>query len=225
MAIRFEDNLRTLAENLLTLEVNTILKPEITGEKMPPPEAAVADLATLYGDALEAIARAEQPQQATPRASAETFDDMVVRADAMLSEPAIAGNQTETLTVRRIRDSCRKVSGLLNAEKARREVTGQSGGSRETEHGHALELLPDELVLLRKLWDIGLEQIAFQTVIQIDGDVITRIRSELAESNAQNQRLLEIHNGAVTTSIEFWKGLVELLGSFLKGVTELIRGR
>jgi len=44
----FADRLRTMAENVLTLEVNTIICPHIEAEKMPPPEHAFIDVANEY---------------------------------------------------------------------------------------------------------------------------------------------------------------------------------
>jgi hypothetical protein len=97
--------------------------------------------------------------------------------------------------------------------------------SHESAHDHRMELLPDELVMLRKTWDIGLQQIVYQTVIQLDGDVITRIQSAFAEPNERNRHLLEIHTTAVATSTAFWKGLVDLIGSFLSGIVHLLPGK
>ena len=47
---------RRVASDLLTIEVNTIIKPCMTARKMPPPPIALSDVAGTYANYLEQVA-------------------------------------------------------------------------------------------------------------------------------------------------------------------------
>eukprot|EP01008_Symbiontida_sp_HLA12_P000282 NODE_1281_length_628_cov_1.760396_g1271_i0.p2 GENE.NODE_1281_length_628_cov_1.760396_g1271_i0~~NODE_1281_length_628_cov_1.760396_g1271_i0.p2 ORF type:complete len:109 (+),score=42.54 NODE_1281_length_628_cov_1.760396_g1271_i0:2-328(+) len=76
-----------------------------------------------------------------------------------------------------------------------------------------LPLATEELVLIRKIWDMGLEHIAMQTVIQLDGDVITRIQARYADKDSKV--IHRIHNQSVSVSLKFWGQLVRILKDIL----------
>ena len=73
-----------------------------------------------------------------------------------------------------------------------------------------LDLTPQQITLIRKAWEIGTERIVLQTVIQIDGDVTTRLSERFAKT--PNDTLLQIHNDSIETSTRFWSNLVKTLG-------------
>jgi hypothetical protein len=76
-------------------------------------------------------------------------------------------------------------------------------------------LLPDlnlplkHEMLLKKINDIGTEEIVMQTLVELDGDVTTRIQERFA--NDQNNVLLKIHAEAVDTSIGFWSKIADMI--------------
>jgi hypothetical protein len=72
-----------------------------------------------------------------------------------------------------------------------------------------LDLTIDQITLIRKAWELGTEQIMLQTVIQIDGDVTTRMSERFAMDF--NQTVLSIHNNSISTSTLFWANLVKTL--------------
>ncbi len=77
---------------------------------------------------------------------------------------------------------------------------------------------------VRKIWDVGTERVALQTVIQIDGDVITRVRADLADAEAN--LLYQAHLQGIKTSVESWRFLVEIVGKLAgKAASVLIAGR
>ena len=55
-----------------------------------------------------------------------------------------------------------------------------------------------------------------QTVIQLDGDVVTRIRP--ARARLDNDPLFIIHNSAVSTSVGAWTRLVGALEAFAQTI-------
>jgi hypothetical protein len=76
-----------------------------------------------------------------------------------------------------------------------------------------------EVVLVRKIWEVGTEEIAMQTVVLIDGDVFNRILSGW-ETDAE-QSLHVLHRQAVEASVAQWTNLfriaAELIGSVFQG--------
>ena len=84
-----------------------------------------------------------------------------------------------------------------------------------------LDLTPDIFLHLRKAWEIGTENIILQTVIQIDGDVTTRMAESFSVN--PNKTVLEIHNNSIETSTQFWSNLVKTLGEISGKISGLFR--
>ncbi|MCS7004877.1 MAG: hypothetical protein NZM38_06075 [Cytophagales bacterium] len=77
-----------------------------------------------------------------------------------------------------------------------------------------MELSPEEITLIRKVWEIGTQQVLLQTVIQIDGDITSYIATPLLEMNQYLQSIiLNIHNDAVATSTRSWSALFNTIMS------------
>lgn len=74
-----------------------------------------------------------------------------------------------------------------------------------------LDLTTAQVTLLRKAWEVGTERIALQTVIQIDGDVTTRIAERFLK-NQDKDIVLKIHNDSISTSTSFWTSLMRAMG-------------
>ena len=84
-----------------------------------------------------------------------------------------------------------------------------------------LYLDPDQLALLRKIWEVGTTEIAMQTVVQLDGDVVTRILAKYADR--EFEILHRLHNQGVDTAIGFWKDLIGVLKDFFQDIIKFIR--
>jgi hypothetical protein len=192
-----------IAGDLFTLEVNTIVKANMTGEKFPSVAEALEQIADDYEKTLFFL---ESGSSNTPvTASGESagsdaskrFEELALRANAMLS--SIARDSLSSPSAEadyymrcRIRDSALRLVPLAKAPDGK--------------------LTAAELAVIRKIWELGTEEIAFQTVIQLDGDVVTRLQPKYANPS---QRLVHaIHGEAVGVSVGFWKSLVELLETF-----------
>jgi len=86
-----------------------------------------------------------------------------------------------------------------------------------------LDLSPDQITLLQKAWDIGTEPILLQTIIQIDGDVTTRMSESFAKK--PNDTILGIHNQSIVTATTFWSNLVKLITEVVGKTFEWVLGR
>jgi hypothetical protein len=80
----------------------------------------------------------------------------------------------------------------------------------------------EALTMIRKIWDIGVDSIVFQTVQQLDGDVIFRVRSGLDLS--KRQVLLEAHQQACNVAMSYWRSMFELIAALVSGLANRIFG-
>ena len=83
-----------------------------------------------------------------------------------------------------------------------------------------LKLTRRQVTRLRKIWEIGLETIVMQTVVQIDGDVVTRVDPD--QLTRESALLLEIHNRSIGVSVGYWKELVQLAATLVKGLWDAV---
>jgi len=237
----FKDTISLVAKNLFTLEVNTIIKANILGTKMPPAVHALLDIASDYDAQLSvyeaelAMTPVEQPAAAKDEtgkhvANEELFHWLRRRADDCMGsfrDPAatrfLVDLKLRLLLLQRIKDNCDQIRSIFQGLAHRKaELPKGKALSREaTSHGTAdLPLHPNELLTLRKIWEIGLEEILAQTVIQVDGDVTTRVHPNVVSGDMA--QLLNIHQQSVSNSVGIWKGLASMLGSFMENVGQLV---
>ena len=221
------EHFKTILENLYNLEINTIVKDNITGQKMPPPEHALIDLAQLYDLKLAELGAPFDRGGGEVSGGPSEYEQIHRRAQSLIS--ALAGalvvpddRAAEVFLVYRIRDTAAQMKSVFQAAAARQQSVPDPM-TRASASEKPVELKPDELVLLRKAWDLGLEEIAFQTVIQLDGDVLQRLHPRYA--GTQQAALLGLHDGAVRTCLDYWRTLVDLLGAFAEGVGRLLGAR
>lgn len=262
-----------LAANLLTLEVNTILKDNMSGQKMPTPANALVDVIQDYhvylstqavqfgplGNVLppwiDRISRSFDwgiqpfPPSNPPGKRAQTATD----SQFLRTYPLTVGAQ-ELDTMREtavwlheMRDRTALVARgqpIDEAGELPREVVAAAAqfirefraeddavldriqrncdqlksivGNQPVSRDATLTLAGDDVVLLRKVWELSTELIIMQTVIQIDGDVVTRVQP--GRERAQDAVLHSVHNDAVSTSFRHWSFLLRALGQ-LAGTT------
>jgi hypothetical protein len=81
---------------------------------------------------------------------------------------------------------------------------------------------PEALTVIRKIWDIGTDIIVFQTVQQLDGDVIFRVRRGL--DLAKQHALLEAHQQTCNVAMSYWRSMFELIAALISGLTDRIFG-
>jgi hypothetical protein len=109
------------------------------------------------------------------------------------------------VTTPRLREAAKDFVGVTRAELQELEDAG-----RTTSRAAA-----DTMTLIRKIWDIGADQIIMQTVVQLDGDVIFRARRDaLAQAN---QVFAQAHERATSTALGHWHNLFNLITGLLRG--------
>jgi hypothetical protein len=232
------ERFRTIAENLLTLEVNTIVTRGITAPKMPAPEHAIIEIVNTYRDFLNCVIDrvGVRNERLAPSADLD-----FLTTDERSASPAVfeqiralvrnllarQGELSFTLTSKeghllsRIWDNADQLKGLFERLPEKNVLLRRDGHFVPT----PIHPEPKDIVLIRKMWELGTDVILTQTVIQIDGDVVTRLRDDLLLDAATLDSVLKIHDRAVGTSLNFWHGMVSVLGTFLRGVADLAFAR
>ncbi|MBE2221332.1 MAG: hypothetical protein IAF02_07315 [Anaerolineae bacterium] len=87
-----------------------------------------------------------------------------------------------------------------------------------------LPLRDSEMVMIRKVWELGTEVIAMQTIVQVDGDVITRLNPIYLDETTY-PRLHDYHNKGVNIALEHWSSLVNVAKELIIATARGISGR
>jgi hypothetical protein len=268
MADDWEERVRGIAGALLTLEINTIEKSNMSAAKMPDVPLALHELVALYeGELIERhfritdeLLQAAQDRLKYPddpareqaldtwafksgdKSSAnltngpKTFEALAWAALAAKRQigdlPALASIADTTMLaaasdrglLQRILTNCRQlrqVTLLLTQQfpAAEHGVSLFDGTIEQTtavmfkDPRPALVFDTDVLMLIRKAWDIGLENVMFQTAMQVDGDVLVRVTPGL--DTDRRTFYAELHRSTVETGIRQWQSLFQLLGGLV----------
>jgi hypothetical protein len=262
-----ESYFKQMAQDLLNIEVNTIVKMEMSGMKLPSSRRyALYELSRDYH--LKLVELQVRDPVLWQFAGLNSFDEMRVRAkegirkfEGMVGNAAPderVGLMAKIRMLERIEGQSSQIADIFRAlerkERGDKVASGDSprnrseslrtasaGGmekapedmssigwnndiERKSMNGIPdLDLAPEQVGMIRKAWEIGTESIQLQTVIQIDGDVTTRI-SESFLKNA-NQTLLKIHNDSVAVSTGFWQSLVKTLGEIAGKAVSTVLGK
>ena len=88
--------------------------------------------------------------------------------------------------------------------------------ARHTATGPILQLDGGDLVKIRKIWEVSTQVVAMQTVIQIDGDVFSRIQSGWERPGYEV--LHDLHRQAVEISFEHWSYLFKAVTDITSAV-------
>lgn len=223
-----KDQITKVASDLINLEVNTIIKSNILGTKMPDPRHALLDIAKDYQFKLIEFhfpatdGGDHQMELEDLTGGRSTFQKICAAADRGIK--SLSDNQSaasvkaeisaDMWMLNRIKDMSGQIAGTV-FKQSENDYTRDQLNERQPE---PMKLSPDNLVLIRKAWEMGTEEIAMQTVIQLDGDVVTRVQPKYAENRLAP--IHEIHRENVRVSVEFWKELVQLVKDFFTSIVK-----
>ncbi len=213
MTVDIKGQIQDIAKDLLNLEIDTIVKPNITGRKMPELNIALADIGRKYNIKLTTLGCPLKPEKGTEWGSHGSFGLLL---------------ETSEREIEKLKKIARAREGLGKEQEGdlwmlyRIKTMSQAilNIFEQKENGEwAVQPTPAKLVLIRKAWELGVEEIALKTVVQLDGDVITRVRTSY--TTKEHTTLHKLHNMGVSTSLEFWKTLVDIVGSSLKSLIHM----
>jgi hypothetical protein len=136
--------------------------------------------------------------------------------------------EADEAMLQRIRRHCDQLQAVLQElaqdprfapmlNKTRAELV--AAGPRSTK----LPLSADEMTLLSKIWELGVDDIAMHTMIHIDGDVITRVQQAFA--TPEGEYVHHIHTRNIKLALESWGLFAETLGGFFSSLRNVIGPR
>ena len=227
-----KQRIKRLLLDLTSLEINTLVTENITGESMGEPRQAIAQIHALYAAKLDEIDAAHRDAEtapvpartpaaqagATAAATRAQMRDTERRAESLKQQHRQKLSLEDHSHLSGIRDRSRELRGLLGkldaaaAPAAAAQIQRAPGAPApaatvDSASAETPELEPEDMVNLRKMWELGVEPIAAQTVVQIGGDVITRVHPEYA--SGQHPMLLELHQAGVSTATGMWNTLID----------------
>jgi hypothetical protein len=220
-----------IAGDLFTLEVTTIVQEHIPAMKMPPPMDALHDIGRMYDQKLSAMhaGPADAPATGKNNGGMPAFDAMRDRAMTMMQGMEAAGGGSSGEGAAPAPDTStsgdmailQRIAGnsqeLMKLSQKMERGAAAPGGSADTAE---LELNPEELMRLHLIWHMGVEEVAMKTTIYVTGDVITRIRPEFLREDGR--ALVEIHQSAIRTAVDFWKTLTDVLSGLVGSLGQFI---
>lgn len=206
----------------------------VTTALAPPPEVTAENKPSA--ETFERLAHAARDSSTSGNPTREDFDDgggstedagvtggiagstgaglvTTSRASSMARTPAPATG-AEAVICRRIAGNSERLREMLSREDVKLALEGWSPAPGAPVP--PLPLTPEEVVLVRKIWELGAEPISIQTVVQADGDILTRLTPRA--SGPQGGAAREMHLPMVEMSVEFWKNLVDVAMQLLETV-------
>jgi hypothetical protein len=245
---KFKEGLKKVADDLFKLEINTVIKSNMTARKMPQPLHALLDITHLYAAKFHDLkinlafffdlVEQELPEAGMPEGDSKrvlpsekitnapiTFSRMRWAAKHALEKPK-KYSSSDQVVLQRIRRNCDQLKGLLKRYYPTfNEVLGKDrlGLLDLPESKMDLGFNGHEMTLIRKIWEIGVEQVAMQTVVQLDGDVVTRINDSYAEPEFKD--LHAAHQQGVKVSLEQWAMIANTLARFFSNFGKIVKKR
>jgi hypothetical protein len=255
--------------DLLNLEVNTIIKHNMTAEKAPSVPMALVKICKEYAGHLEALGVNLQPYLVPSRAEccermklrADQFDQQtslwpafekawgtphdskssftmdkvhngwdtferlrIATKDALLHRELAERDRNMLL---RISENCARLKHIVQGVQKRdnkrwKQFIPKTAAELVETHERVplADLDLEDRAAIRKIWEMGVEEVVAQTCVQIDGDVITRLSPQLIDSGAAEIRtlLLTIHRDSVGIGLQHWSFLADTAVKFAKNL-------
>jgi len=166
----------------------------------------------------------------------ETFDKLRwAAARALAIDDAVPVDQrrfepSERVILYRIRRNCDQLKNIIydlrkeNFWKVLLDENTRLNLLKEDMRYRKIDRLPvDYATIVRKIWDMGVENVLMQTIIQIDGDVITRIQAGMEAT--KQERILNVHQCGIDVSLKHWKTLFDIVKQIAGSLTDLFLPR
>jgi len=152
----------------------------------------------------------------TSKVKIETFGELrerAVEAEAVqrhLQQRGPGLDNEDPIIFRRIYRNCDQIKGIICRRDVKQVI--DLGIGRDSAPDVSLPLTSRDIIILRKVWEVGVESVDMQTVAQLDGDIVTRINR--AHADASNTALHRLHQATVETTLEHWQFLFQTIVQF-----------
>jgi len=247
--LRFD--LTGTARSLLNIEVNTIVRDNMTAEPMPPLPHGLLDIAGSYASELCSLGVDLAVYFAVPptdpativhrwsdnpgsvsdvlTVSAGTFDRLrwaAKNANRAQGPQAARITPAKRALLDRIVNNCDTIKEMFKRFDA--SIDQFIGKTRAELIGMTIQrgsyvVQVDDLIALQKMWDIGVEEIVAQTIVHVTGDVTMRVQE--AFRGPGSETLFAIHRQSIDVSVACWHYLLDVVWEIAGATVRVLLGR
>ena len=228
------DRAKQILDDIVTLEVNTIINRNISAQKMPKPRFAMCKIGEAYSRYLAGLGAdtsAALPEIYSHYSTFTTLAELAKQTANSLQPGESEEEQIEfdlrQVILTRIKNNSEEIINLVRQVAPNDVFFDKSKEKRELtcrKNIYLLNPIPfeaEQLIRLRKINEIGTETIAMQTCVQLDGDVVTRVHPKYALTNSITEEIQKIHSEGLQISIQRWQDIVATIATFFKTLLSL----
>jgi hypothetical protein len=138
----------------------------------------------------------------------ETDDVYIKLARPILPAPTPVPDEEDNSNLKNMRDKWREIENLLNNDKFIRTLRKMSELKAALDSGN--------------IKSVDIDIIYAQTVLQLDGDIISRYHKNLFQlSEGDRDLILKIHNEGIVAGEKQWRGTLDFLIGIVQGIARL----
>ena len=220
---KLEEIISSTVFDLTHLEVNTIIKDEMSASKAPAsPRMILHELSEKFHFKLVDLGKKYYPIIGTSgEKGEELFRGSPVYKGSAYNSFREFSHRAQEANIR-LSDDVRSILMTVDSEKEKPDGVNwlykfdnpaivNKFRTLSSAEAKKMELKLDlrQLMLFKKANDIGTERVVLQTIIGIDGDVTTRISQAFADKPLIFVN--EVHHEAINISVRFWESLVNIV--------------
>lgn len=250
-----KDFIINLANDLLRLEVNTIVKDQLLCSKPRSHRWELYDIASEYRELLLSYTVAPiNPKMGESKDSAEMrkeFKNLNAGLDSFLEIQHFAEvkrdefkqelqrvhltdletdilNERVMLCERVIRQSQQIIDIFLDLQGTSNDpiVSDNDFPVMRLNHLEDLKLNPSQISIIRKANEIGTQRVLLQTVVQVEGDITSYITTRFLHFPEKEQKMIkEVHESSIMTSIRMWQYLFQAVSKLAGTVFTGVTGK
>jgi hypothetical protein len=194
--------------------------PPLAPDAPPPTKLSQVALARIRSNSRQLRAAAIMLEQQFSSGDAKDRDGRKAREEPDTAEPGAIGFDDRLKAV-----AAPPGSNAVASPEPRRLFGGvleQTAAALFKHPRPAISVPPDLTLLIRKAWDVGLEEVKFQTSLQLDGDMVVRMADNIPEEHRAFLR--DLHQQAVRDGTTQWKLLFQTAGELLRDTGKLLFG-
>jgi len=250
-----KDFIKDLANDLLRLEINTIVKDQLLCSKPRSHRWELYDIASEYRELLTSYTiTAINPVMGGGKESLgmrKEFKNLNAGLASFLEIQQFAEkkrdefkielervqltdlqtdilNERAMLCERIIRQSQEMIDIFLDLQQDSNDPIESDNDFpvMRLNHLEDLKLNPSQISIIRKANEIGTQRVLLQTVVQVEGDITSYITTRFLHFPEREQKMIkEVHESSIMTSIRMWQYLFQAVGKLAGSVFTGVTGK
>src|SRR5262245_58175783 len=216
---KVDEVLEQLGNDLVTRQVNLIVAPGgMSAEPVPDdPTVTLREVYRWYYNKLSQQSEADKMRMGdeinayTPTQLKSGFESLAHALEPFTNRTDVREAETsaevippeELSAAERIVEA---IAGVTDRMEYRMQSTSIALAKIAGKRANAEDLDARDLAVLRKAWEIGVDEVIMQTTIALDGDVVTRVDSRFCDD--ASKPLYGLHDEGVSAAMRTWKDVV-----------------